>query len=47
MVRALLSDRLLKEITKTIAERDMAAQALDNMDLEREKGSRLRAMLSS
>jgi GTP-binding protein LepA len=41
--KSTLSDRML-ELTNTIAMRDMQAQALDSMDLEREKALPSRAM---
>ena len=37
-----LSDRIL-EMTRTVEMRDMKAQLLDSMDLERERGSRSKA----
>ncbi len=41
--KSTLADRLL-EYTDTVSAKDMEAQVLDDMDLERERGSPSRAM---
>ncbi len=44
--KSTLADRIL-ELTDTIAKRDMQAQVLDDMALERERGLRLSSMRSN